>query len=123
MRGSLAKKLRKLSISDDEFDKKLYKDLKRFAKGHSEQPKLPKKTRWDRSPIKFARASRDLLHFEFYRPVRSIGNYFADLTDKGKRIALNLARKAGRLPRPELLQRIEGLKQYVKREGSEGTES
>lgn len=120
MRGTVAKIMRKAAIltahDENYFDKKEYKRIKKLYRSFNsgQNPKLPKKTRWDTSPIRRAKAP---LYEGFRRrrqhPVREIGDFYADLSNIGKRRAFNLSKIAGYLPKPELTRRIEELRKYV----------
>lgn len=116
MRGTVAKELRKLSVKDGNdglvFDRKVYKKVKKLYKEYRPDVKLDTAAikRWERSPLHSAKMTKDGLHLSRFRPVRSIGEFFVDLNDKGKGIAVSLSKVAGRIPRPELLARVEDLK-------------
>lgn len=119
MRGQLAKILRGIAKGVDVegktvLDRLVYKKLKQQYKTDKSgnNPKLPDSSRWERSPVKRAKKpiNGDGLHFQRSRPVQEIGKYYADLNDKGKGIALNIASIAGRLARPRLRARIATLK-------------
>ena len=119
MRGSLAKELRKVATGllpdgTEALDRPLYRKLKKMYKADKpgKEPKLEKNPRWYRSPLRRAKkpTSGDGLHFRTYGPVAAIGNYYGDLNAKGRQIALNIARSAGRLAKPELERRIAHLR-------------
>lgn len=116
MRGTVAKELRKLSVKDGNdglvFDRKVYKKVKKLYKQYRPDVKFDTAAikRWERSPLHSAKMTKDGLHLSRFRPVRSIGEFFVDLNDKGKGIAVSLSKVAGRIPRPELLARVEDLK-------------
>lgn len=45
-----------------------------------------------------------------WHPIRSIGEFFSDLTDEDKRYAKRLAKAASSMPRPEILWAVADLK-------------
>lgn len=115
MRGTVAKELRRLSTKPDgSLDKAMYKDLKRFhvrAVPFRYEPKLPKRTRWHRSPVHFAKMTTDGIHRQRNKPLKFIADIFLDLTAHGKLAAINLSKQAERLSRPELRTAIRQFKE------------
>lgn len=109
MRGTVAKRFRLWS----EGNKKLYKDLKRShvrIVALRYEPNLPKKTRWERSKLKFAQAPTGSgRHYEKRHPLRQLGRVFIDFNDYGKASALHIAKNAGKLSKPELESKIKRL--------------
>lgn len=112
MRGTVAKRMRS-AAKDGEgvVNRKELKRIKKLYRAYNTEqfPKLVD-TRWQTSPLKFARGVQDGLHQTYDRPVRSIGNFFAFLSKKGKGVAINIARVAGRIPSYELRNRVAELK-------------
>ena len=45
------------------------------------------------------------------RPIKSIGDFYSDLTDEDKKIAKSLAKAADWLPRPKIVAEVERLRQ------------
>jgi hypothetical protein len=108
MRGTVAKRIRDAAAGDRKELKRIKKLYKSLGKP---EPKLPKRTRWSRSPVHFAKMTTDGIHRQRNKPLKFIADIFLDLSAHGKLAAINLSKQAERLSRPELRTAIRQFKE------------
>lgn len=136
MRGSVAKRIRREVASSESYYEfmKSYRAAKRAYVDATriQTPKLDENPRWLRSPLHRAKKVLDGLHFQHHHPIRSIYKILDDLNPQGVKVAVNISRRGGELPRVVLVQRISELRELYGKESerrkqrvlrSEGDES